>query len=225
MILCSPHNPVGRVWTREELVRAGDIALANDAVVVSDEIHCELVFKGHVHTPFGSISKDFQQRSITCMSASKTFNLAGLDTAFLVIPNEKLRNRFMEVKRHVLPGGNIFGTVALKAAFAHGDEWLDALLDYLQDNLTFLTEYFEKNIPQIRVIRPEGTYLVWLDCRSLGMDADALAAFMNQKARVGLDHGIAFGPGGAGFERINIACPRAILRQALGRIERAVKQI
>ncbi|MBI9085680.1 MAG: pyridoxal phosphate-dependent aminotransferase [Desulfobacterales bacterium] len=225
MILCNPHNPVGRVWTREELIRAGEIVLAHDAVMVSDEIHCELVFKGFDHTPFASISKAFEQRSITCMSASKTFNLAGLDTAFLIIPNEKLQNRFKAVSHHALPGGNIFGTVALEAAFAHGDQWLEQLLDYLQGNLTFLTEYFKKRIPRIRVIRTEGTYLAWLDCRALGMDADALAAFMNQKARVGLDHGIAFGPDGAGFERINIACPRAILEKALGRIEAAVKQI
>ena len=225
MILCSPHNPVGRVWTRAELIRAGRIVLENDAVMIADEIHCELVFNGFDHTPFASISKAFEQRSITCMSASKTFNLAGLDTAFLIIPNERLRNGFEAVSRHALPQGNIFGTVALEAAFVHGDDWLGQLLAYLQDNLMFLTDYVKTRIPRIRVIRTEGTYLVWLDCRALGMDADALAAFMNQKARVGLDHGIAFGPEGAGFERINIACPRAILAKALGRIEAAVNAL
>jgi cysteine-S-conjugate beta-lyase len=225
MILCNPHNPVGRVWTREELVRAGEIVLENGAVMVSDEIHCELIFRGFTHTPFASISKDFEQQSITCMSASKTFNLAGLDTAFLIIPNETLRNRYMEVKRHALPDGNIFGATALKAAFNHGDDWLDQLLAYLEGNRSFLVDFFKQRIPRIRVVRTEGTYLVWIDCRELGLDAEALAAFMNRKARVGLDHGIAFGPEGEGFERINIACPRALLEKALLRIEAAVKSM
>lgn len=225
MILCSPHNPVGRVWDRKELIRAGEIVLANDAVMVSDEIHCELLFKGAAHTPFAAISTDFARRSITCMSASKTFNLAGLDTAFLIIPDDGLRRRFKEVRGHTLPEGNVFGHVALEAAFRHGDDWLDQLRTYLQGNLDFLKAFFEARIPRIRVVVPQGTYLVWLDCRNLGLAPRALADFMNRRARVGLDHGVAFGPDGAGFERMNIACPRALLARALERIEAAVNAL
>ena len=225
MILCSPHNPVGRVWTRKELIRAGEIVLANDAVVVSDEIHCELLFRGAFHTPFAAISSDFANRSITCMSASKTFNLAGLDTAFLVIPDSGLRRRFAEVRGHSLPEGNVFGHTALEAAFRHGDDWLGQLRAYLQENLEFLKTFFETRIPRIRPVAPQGTYLVWLDCRDLGLAPRALADFMNRRARVGLDHGIAFGPDGAGFERMNIACPQTLLARALERIEAAVNSL
>ncbi len=225
MILCSPHNPVGRVWSREELIRMGEIVIGNGAIVVADEIHCELLFKGQRHFPFASLSKDFEQNSVTCIAASKTFNLAGLEASILIIPNAELRQKFEQTRKGFLPDGNIFGMVALEAAFNHGDEWLEQLLDYLQQNLEFLTAYFERHIPQIKVIKPEGTYLVWLDCRQLGMQPQELAEFMSRQARVGLDHGVAFGPNGKGFERINIACPRSVLEKALKRIERAVKAL
>lgn len=222
MLLCNPHNPVGRVWTREELVRMGEIVVGNDALMVADEIHCELLFKGYDHMPFATLSKAFEQHSITCMAASKTFNLAGLDASVIIIPDPTLRKRFEQTKRGMMPSANIFGMVALEAAFNHGDEWLEQFLDYMQGNLELLCTYFENHIPKIRVIRPEGTYLAWLDCRALGMNGRELMAFMNHKARVGLDHGFVFGPSGEGFERINIACPRSILEQALERIREAV---
>ena len=225
MLLCNPHNPGGRVWTREELTKMGEIVIGNKAIMISDEIHCELLFKGYEHVPFAMISKDFEQNSITCMAPSKTFNLAGLGASVNIIPNDRLRARFNQVKMGIMPSANIFGLVALEAAYNHGDEWLEQFLDHMQDNLDFLIRYFEKNIPKIKVIKPEGTYLVWLDCRGLNMEAEALAAFMNKKAKVGLDHGYAFGPGGRGFERINIACPRSLLEQALRRIEKAVNDI
>ncbi|MBU2511369.1 pyridoxal phosphate-dependent aminotransferase [bacterium] len=225
MILCSPHNPVGRVWTREELITMGEIIIGNKAIVVSDEIHCELLFNGHQHIPFASISQEFEQNSITCIAPSKTFNLAGLEASILIIPNADLRDKFEETRKGFLPSANVFGMVALEAAFNEGDEWLGQFLEYMQANLKFLTDYFEQNIPRIKVIKPEGTYLVWLDCRELGMNSKELESFMNSKARVGLDHGIAFGPGGEGFERINIACPRSILEEALKRIELAVKAL
>lgn len=225
MILCNPHNPVGRVWTEEELVRMGEIVVNNNAIMVSDEIHCELLFKGQRHIPFATLSKSFEQNSLVCMAASKTFNLAGLDASVIIIPNPKLRKRFEETKKRMMPSANIFGMVALEAAFNHGDEWLEQLLSYLQGNLEFLIEYFKRYIPKIRVIRPEGTYLIWLDCRGLDMKPQELASFMNHKARVGLDHGFVFGPTGEGFERINIACPRATLEQALDRIRKAVEDL
>ncbi|MCP4756952.1 MAG: pyridoxal phosphate-dependent aminotransferase [Proteobacteria bacterium] len=225
MILCSPHNPVGRVWTEEELVKMGEILIKNKAVMVSDEIHCELLFNNAKHVPFAKISREFEQNSVVCMAPSKTFGLAGLGASVLIIPNKELRGRFNHGRGRIMSGVNIFGMVALEAAFRHGDEWLEQFMAYLHQNLDFLTDYIEKKIPKIKVIKPEGTYLIWLDCRELGMDAMALKEFMNKEARVGFDHGFAFGPSGAGFERINIACPRSLLAAALNRIETAVNQL
>jgi len=225
MILCNPHNPIGRVWSKQELIRAGEIVLKHGALMVSDEVHCELLFRGSVHIPFASISAEFQQNSITCMAPSKTFNLAGLNASSIIIPDKQIREKFNAARSGIQSGPNVFGLVALEAAYRHGDEWLEQLLDYLQGNLEFLIEYFQKKIPKIKVIRPEGTYLVWLDCRELGMDTQELRGFIRNKAKVGLDDGFLFGPNGAGFQRINIACPRATLAEALKRIEKAVAMI
>ena len=225
IIFCNPHNPVGRVWTKEEITRMGEIVIRHGGIVISDEIHCELLFKGSKHIPFATISKEFEQNCIVCMAPSKTFNLAGLEASSIIIPNPKLRTEFNNVRAGIQPRPNAFGFIALEAAYRDGDEWLEQLLDYLQGNLEFLVEYFEKRIPRIKVIRPEGTYLVWLDCRELGMDALTLKNFMNRKAKVGLDHGYLFGPSGAGFERLNIACPRTTLEDGLRRIERAVNSL
>lgn len=222
IILCNPHNPVGRLWSREELTRLGEIITGHGAVVISDEIHCELLFKGHQHTPFASISGEFEQNSIVCMSPSKTFNLAGLQVSSIIIPNKKLRRLFNETRGGILPTPNLFGYTALEAAYRFGDEWLSQLLGYLQGNLDFLLKYFADRIPRIKVIRPQATYLVWLDCRDLGLDDVTLRSFMRDKAKVGLDDGFLFGSGGSGFQRMNIACPRSILEEALGRIEAAV---
>lgn len=225
LILCSPHNPVGRVWTREELTRLGDITLRNDATVISDDVHCELLFKGTRHTPFASISPEFEQHSITCMSASKTFNVAGLGASAIIIPNERLRRAFETTRAGILPRPSILAFTAFEAAFRFGDEWLGQLLNYLQGNLDFLMDYFDTRIEEIRPIRPEGTYLVWLDCRQLGLDSEELRRFMREKARLGLDDGYLFGPSGAGFQRMNIACPRATLVEALRRLEEAVHDL
>ncbi len=221
MILCNPHNPVGRVWSKSELTRMGEIIIRNDTLMVSDEIHCELLFRGFEHVPFASISEEFEQHCIVFMAPSKTFNLAGLGASSIIIPNAKLRDKFTAARTGIMPRPNIFGLVALEAAYRYGDEWLDQILEYLQGNLDFLLEYFEERIPKIKVIKPEGTYLVWLDCRELGMDAMGLRAFMREKAKVGLDDGHIFGSSGVGFQRMNIACPRATLNEALKRIERA----
>jgi cystathionine beta-lyase len=222
-ILCSPHNPIGRVWTRDELRRFGEICIANDVLVVSDEVHGDLIYKGNVFTPFAKISTDFAGHSIICTAPSKTFNLAGLQTSCVIIPDEELRARFrktLDSNGLVIP--NSFGIVALQAAYDHGEEWLEQVLGYLQANLEYLEAYVAERIPQIRVVRPEGTYLVWLDCRELGLDKLALKRLMMDEAKLYLDDGYIFGPGGEGFERMNIACPRSILAEALDRIRKAI---
>jgi len=223
LILCSPHNPVGRVWTKEELTRLGEICLKHGVIVISDEIHEDLVYKEYMHIPFASISKEFAEHSITCTAPSKTFNLAGLQTSNILIPNPKLRTDFQNtLESNAITSPNLFGIVALQTAYEEGEEWLDQLLDYLHGNLDFLMEYVEKNIPQIKVIKPEGTYLVWLDFRPLGMDPLSLENFLLEKAKVAFDDGYIFGPGGEGFERINIACPRSLLKEGLDRVSKAI---
>ena len=223
MLLCHPHNPVGRVWTKEELGRLGEIVIRNDAIMVSDEIHGELLFRGFKHIPFAVISEEFEQNCMVCMAPSKTFNIAGLSASSIIIPNKKIRGKFNVAQTGIKPDPNIFALVALEAAYRYGDEWLEQLLDYLEGNLEFLMRYFEEKIPSIKVIKPEGTYLAWLDCRELGMDAMSLRSFMREKAMIGLEDGYTFGPGGAGFQRMNIACPRTTLEAALKRLEQAVK--
>ncbi|MDP6127400.1 MAG: MalY/PatB family protein [Dehalococcoidales bacterium] len=224
LVLCNPHNPIGRVWDREDLTRMGEIVVGNGATVISDEIHCEILFKGNKHTSFATISKEFEQNCIICMAPSKTFNLAGLHASSIIIPNKKLRDSFNDARAGVGPP-NLFGYVAMEAAYRHGDEWLEQMLDYLDANLKFTLEYFGENIPRIKVIVPQGTYLLWLDCRELGLDDMALRDFMREKAKVGFDDGFIFGSGGRGFQRMNIACPQGLLEEALNRIETAVSSL
>lgn len=224
MILCSPHNPVGRVWTREELVKLGEIALKAGAVVISDEIHCELIYKGFKHVPFASISPEFAANSVTCFSPSKTFNIPGMHCSVAIIPDEELRKRFNEARSGIQGSPDFLAVIAMEAAFRYGDEWLEQVMDYIEGNLEFLLKYMEERIPAIKPIRPEGTYLVWLDCRGLGIDdPKELQRFFSEKAKVGMNAGYTFGPGGEGFMRMNIACARSILEEALKRIEEAVK--
>jgi len=224
MILCSPHNPVGRVWTREELKRIGDICLAHDILVVSDEIHCDLTYRGYRHVPFGSLGRDYLMKSITCTAPSKTFNLAGLQTANLVMAAPDLRQRYARTIDCLgLKWPNLFGAEALIAAYRHGGAWLDQLMEYLAGNLAFLKDYIAAHMPRIGVIEPEATYLVWLDFRDYGLDTESLKRLMRDKARLALDDGYIFGsPEGDGFERINIACPRSILEESLKRMREAV---
>jgi cystathionine beta-lyase len=203
----------------------GEIVIGHGAIVISDEIHCELLYRGLRHTSFAAISEDFTQNSIVCMAPSKTFNLPGLEASSIIIPNQKLRDSFNDARAGMVPGLNIFGLTAMEAAYRYGDEWLEQLLDYLQGNLEITMTYFKEHIPKIKVIEPQGTYLLWLDCRALGLDDKALQKFMREQARVGFDDGFMFGAGGSGFQRMNIACPRSILREALGRIEAAVNAL
>jgi cystathionine beta-lyase len=220
LILCSPHNPVGRVWTRDELTMLGNICLEHGVVMISDEIHSDLVYKEYKHIPLASICDEFRENSITCMAPSKTFNLAGLKTACLVIPDSEVRREFRSL---ILPKqATIFGGIAAEAAYTWGGKWLDALLDYLQGNRQFLTGYLKENIPQIEGVEAEGTYLVWLDCRKLGMDNEGLERFMLDKARLWVNQGYSFGSGGDGFIRMNIGCPRSILEKALMRLHGAI---
>jgi len=222
-ILCNPHNPVGRVWNREDLFRFGEICLKNNVLIISDEIHGDLIYKGYVFTPFASIREDFAQHSITCTGPSKTFNLAGLQTSVIIIPNARLRSRFEKTLRsNGLFGIGTFGVVALEAAYNHGEEWLEQVLNYIEKNLRYLEAYVSSHIPKMTVVRPEGTYLVWLDCRRLGLNKWELKQLVLNKARVYLDEGFIFGREGEGFERINIACPRSVLVEALDRIKKAI---
>lgn len=222
IILCSPHNPVGRVWNEEELRKLGEICVENDVMIISDEIHADLTFNGHKHIPFASLSEEFAHRSITMIAPTKTFNLPGLHTSVIIIPNQKIRKLFNNASERLLSGRDLFGLTALKAAYTQCDDWLEAQLAYLQDNMEFTIKYFQENIPQIGVVKPEGTYLVWLDCRNLPLDPRCLDDFMVNKARVALDRGTWFGPGGEGFMRLNIACPRSLLQEGLKRIKKAL---
>jgi len=223
LILCSPHNPVGRVWHKEELMMLGEICIEHNVMVISDEIHADILFEGVKHIPFASILPAFALHSITCTAPSKTFNLAGLQTSALIVPNNKnlkIYNNALDTLH--LNRNNVFGLVALEAAYREGEEWLEQLLSYLNENLRYLMHYFEEKIPEIQVIKPEGTYLIWLDCRKLGLDVRELNQFMLQKARIALDEGSWFGTEGEGFMRMNIACSRSIIEKALKRIEIAV---
>lgn len=223
LILCSPHNPVGRVWAKEELKKLGDICIENNVLVVSDEIHSDLVYKGSVHIPFASISDSFAQNSIICTAPSKTFNMAGLHMSNIIIPNTLIRQEFsntLEKTTNKFP--NIFGIEACTTAYEYGEEWLEQLLSYLEDNLDFIKHFIKERLPNVKLIQPEATYLAWLDFSAVESDIHKLEKLIQRKAKVALDEGYVFGKGGEGFERINFACPRSILEEALKRIEAAV---
>ncbi len=223
-VLCSPHNPVGRVWTKEELLRIGEICLKYDVKVVSDEIHSDFVYAGRKHYVFTTVDPRFEEFSIICTAPSKTFNLAGLQASNIFIPNGEIRKAFLRQMSAVgYSQINMIGLHACKAAYETGREWLDELKVYLKGNLDFVKDYLEKNLPQIKLIEPEGTYLIWLDCRALGLSEEKLEHLIVHEAKLWLDSGAIFGKDGEGFERINIACPRAVLEEACRRLNIAVK--
>lgn len=221
LLLSNPHNPGGMAWNEKELTALAQICLENKIIIISDEIHSDLIFDGFRHTPLAGISDEIAQNSVICMSPSKTFNTAGLTTSFLVIPNKRHFVAYERVMR--LPHlhmGNIFGAVALEAAYTHGDEWLAQLIQYLQDNYKLLEDFFKANFPEVKVMRPEATYLIWIDFSAFGLSDELL----NQKlidAGVGLNRGAQFGKQGSGYMRINIGCTRATLEEALLRIRKA----
>ncbi|EJO5346567.1 pyridoxal phosphate-dependent aminotransferase [Clostridium botulinum] len=223
MILCSPHNPTGRVWTKEELVNVGKLCLEHNVLVISDEIHSDLIYKPNKHVPFASICEQFEDITITCTAPSKTFNLAGLQGSNIIIPNKKLRNEFKISMENIgISGLNIFASIACETAYKHGEQWLEELLNYLQLNKEFAKKFIQEKIPMLKVIDSEGTYLLWIDCRELKMSKNELKEFMLKEAGVAFDEGYIFGQEAVGFERMNIACPRQLLQEALKRIEKAV---
>ena len=225
IILCSPHNPIGRVWTREDLEKLAEICKEKDIIIVSDEIHNDLILGDIKHTPTAIISEDAMQRTVTLVAPSKTFNLAGLTNANAIIPNKKLRDDFQAIVRKGSGHTNIFGMLAQDAAYNHGEAWLEELLTYLRGNLKYLDEFLAEKLPGFKLYPLEGTYLAWVDCSSLGLNDKELSDFMLQKAKLWLDDGTLFGTGGSMFMRINLACPKSTLKQALENLEKAVNEL
>ncbi|MBY6758903.1 putative C-S lyase [Clostridium botulinum] len=225
-LLCNPHNPLGIVWEPEELKRMTEICIANDVLLVSDEIHSDLIFHGKKHTATATLSKEIAKKIITCVSATKTFNLAGLQASTTIFPNEQMKQKFdnfwmnMDIQRN-----NAFSSVAMEAAYNEGEEWLTQLLAYISENFDFIKKYFDENIPKIRPNVPDATYLVWLDCRELGMSNEELRDFMIHKAGLGLNEGCSFGRSLSGYMRLNAACPRSVLEQALKQLKEAIDKL
>ena len=222
-ILCNPQNPVGRVWTPDELKRMGDICIEHQVLIVSDEIHCDFTYPGYVHTVLADMNDTYAEHTITCTAPSKTFNLAGLQVSNIFIKNETLRARFIkELDKSGYSQLNSLGLIACQAAYGYGEDWLTELKTYLYDNLNFVREYLKENLPQIQLIEPEGTYLIWLDFSSLGLSSAEMKDLIVNKANLWLDAGQMFGKSGTGYERINIACPRTILQKALEQLRNAI---
>lgn len=223
LFLCNPHNPVGRVWTKEELTRLGEICTEKDILIISDEIHSDIVYSGYKHIPLASLSDDLASRTITCIAPSKTFNIAGLSTSVIIIPDRKIRENYLRILDFLHIGsGNVFGTIALEAAYKYGEPWLEELLKYLEGNLNYMEDFLARNIPGISLVRPEGTYVPFMDCRKLAMSGPELQRFFVKRAKVALDGGDWFGTGGEGFARINIATQRKNIEEGLSRIAGAV---
>ena len=221
LILCNPHNPVGRCWTRNELLLLGEICLKNNVLVISDEIHCDLVLPGYKHTPFATLGHQYAMNCITFHAASKTFNLAGLATSTAIIPNEYLRKTYVayveDMEAHL---GNIFGKVATQTAMNQGDEWLAQLLDYVQGNIDYVADFLTTNLPKVRFHKPQATYMMWLDFNGYGLSEEELWYKMTQEANLGFNRGKDFGKeAGSGFFRINLACPRATVEEAMRRLK------
>jgi cystathionine beta-lyase len=220
-LLCSPHNPVGRVFQRDELEAVAEVCLRHNVIICSDEIHCDLLLPGHPHTPIASLSPEVAARTITLFAPSKTFNIPGMGCAVAVIPDPELRAAFKRTAAGIVPHVNVLGYVAALAAYRDGQAWLDDVLAYLEANCDTLLGYLEAHMPSLRCRRPEGTYLAWIDCREADLP-DNPQPFFLEKARVALSDGAVFGPGGEGFVRFNFACPRTILTEALERMRRAL---
>lgn len=223
LLLCSPHNPVGRVWTKEELLRVGEICQKHGVLVVSDEIHADFTYAGHTHRVFASVKSEFADFTIICTAPSKTFNLAGLQNSNIFIPNRQLRHAYKkELSACGCGGTNCMGMAACQAAYEAGVDWLEQLKQYLAGNLAYIRQFLREKLPDIALIEPDGTYLVWLDLRKLGLTEQQQRQLIVQDAKLWLDTGTLFGQGGEGFERINIACPRTTIEQAMQRLEHAV---
>ncbi len=226
LLLCNPQNPGGMVWTRSELEELSAICLKHGITVISDEIHSDLIFEGHTHIPFSTLSEEAAKNSVVCMAPSKTFNVAGLASSLVIIPDKAKHARYERALNVGHLGmGNIFGSVALEAAYAHGDEWLGQLMDYLWENYLFLEKFMKQYLPKVNVMKPEATFLIWLDFSAYGMNDEELMKFTVEKAKVGLNNGGRFGTGGDGWLRLNIGCPRSVLEEGLERLKTAFCQI
>lgn len=224
-LFCSPHNPVSRVWTKDELIRLGEICLKHHVIIVSDEIHEDFVFGCRKHYVFANLKKEFADISVTCTSPAKTFNLAGLQISNIFIPNGSLRRQF---KKQIAAAGysqlNTIGLTACEAAYRYGADWYGAMMKYVAGNIEFMKQYIREELPQLKMIEPEGTYLVWVDFRDLGLPEAELEELIVKKANLWLDSGAIFGKVGAGFERFNVACPRSVLAQALDQLKTAISK-
>lgn len=226
LLLCSPHNPVGKCFTREELMKIGELCLKYNVLVISDEIHSDIIYKGHQHIPFASLSPEIANNSIVCVNPSKTFNNAGVRTGAVVIPNRNLHDLFYaSVANNKAYGRTVFGTLPLEVAYNECDYYADQLIEYLQGNLDYLKDFCKNRIPEIKIGEPEATYLIWIDCKALNMGPTELKNFFLEKAKVAMNEGSTFGKGGTGFMRMNIACRRELLVEGLNRIEAAIKSI
>lgn len=225
-LLCNPHNPGGRVWSADELARMADICARNGVVVVSDEIHCDMALYGNKHTVYATVSEAAAQNSITLMAASKTFNIAGLKSSYHIIQNEALRKQYCDfLTRSELDCAHLFATAAVAVAYNEGEEWLAQMLQYVEENIAFLDKYLKENMPKITFIRPQASYLVFLDARELGMPQEKLVEFFLKEAKVAMNDGTMFGKEGEGFMRMNLGCPRATLEQALAQIKAAYDRL
>ena len=222
-ILCSPHNPVGRVWTKEELTRLADICVKHDVAVFADEIHSDFVYKGHKHTSYITLGDKYMKKFVLGTSASKTFNLAGIQTGNIIIPDKETRDDFKkENEANGFGQPNVLGMIATCSAYRHGEQWLEELLDYLEGNLNYVRDFLSEKLPKVKLVEPEGTYLIWLDFSEVVDDHKQLEKIIVDKAKLWLDPGIIFGRQSALFERINIACPRATLKQAMDQLYEAL---
>jgi cysteine-S-conjugate beta-lyase len=222
-LLCNPHNPVGRVFTRSELMGMAEICLRHNVMICSDEIHCDIVFEGK-HVPIASLSPEIEQQTVTLMAPSKTFNIAGLKLAFAVIPNAEMRKTYCAMQRPLVGGASILAEVAALAAYRDSQDWLDQALAYLQANRDYVVDYVQANMPTLSVNRPQATFLSWIDCRRAGIPITPCEFFIAE-GRVALNDGASFGPGGAGFVRLNFGCPRATLTEALERMRKALASL
>lgn len=226
LILCNPHNPIGRVWTKKELLHLGEICTRKNILILSDEIHSDLILEGHKHTPIASLSDDLLNRTITCYAPSKTFNVAGLETSVAVIPNKALREKFLKFRRDIgVESNNIFGIEAFTTCYEEGEEWLEDQLVYIKDNITYVNNFLEEALPTIKTFKMEGTYLLWLDCRSLNLTQEALQDFFVKEVRVALNAGSAFGSAGNGFMRVNLATSRKNIMQFMTQFKSAYDRL
>jgi cystathionine beta-lyase len=226
LILSNPHNPAGIVWSRETLIKLADFCHSHGITVISDEIHCDMALFGNRHIPFASVSEKAAECSITFGAPSKTFNIAGIVSSYAIVPDEGLREKFFKwLEASEMSAAHIFAPIATMAAFKHGENWRQQMLRYLECNIRFVEEYCLKNIPQIRPLRPQASFLVWLDCRKLGLSHEELTDLFVNKAGLALNDGEMFNPGGEGFMRLNIGTPRDILKEAMDKLLDAVSTI